>query len=284
MNEENYINDIEYAYYVGIKLPSAQRSYFFSTNMADLKEGDPVVVETVRGKELGLISSELMNMDTYASKIPLKPIIRKATESDVRGNEQNIEDAKEALKICAEAIKDLKLNMNLLSAEYTLDKAKIIFSYVADERVDFRELLKTLAARLRTRIELRQIGTRDKAKLIGGIGICGLPLCCTTFLNEFDGISIARAKNQMLSINIPKLSGHCGKLICCLEYEDEAYTEAKKEFPNHGDFIFMEKKRYSVSSFNIISKTIKLDSDDDTKFLSLDDYNQIANKAQEKRK
>lgn len=284
MNEENYINDIEYAYYVGIKLPSAQRSYFFSTNIADLKEGDPVIVETVRGKELGLISSELMDMDSYTSKIPLKPIIRRATESDIRGNEQNTSDAKEALKICADAIKDLDLNMNLLSAEYTLDKSKIIFSYVADERVDFRELLKILAARLRTRIELRQIGTRDKAKLIGGIGICGLPLCCTTFLNEFDGISIARAKNQMLAINIPKLSGHCGKLICCLKYEDEAYTEAKKEFPNYGDFVFIDKKKYTVTSFNIISRTIKLDSEDDVKFLSLEEYKQTLNKAQEKRK
>jgi cell fate regulator YaaT (PSP1 superfamily) len=125
--------------------------------------------------------------------------------------------------------------MRLISCEYTLDKAKVLFSYIADDRVDFRELLKVLASRLHTRIELRQIGARDKAKAIGGLGVCGLPLCCSTFLNEFDGISITRAKNQMLAINIPKLSGQCGKLVCCLKFEDDAYTDLRKEFPAHAE-------------------------------------------------
>ena len=162
--------------------------------------------------------------------------------------------------------------MNLLSCEYTLDKAKVIFTYVADERVDFRELLKTLASKLHTRIELRQIGSRDKAKLVGGIGMCGLPLCCSTFLNEFDGISITRAKNQMLSINIPKLSGHCGKLLCCLKYEDDAYTELKEKFPPLGAKVFIDKVQYTVSSINVISNIVRVDSEENTMFLDLQDF------------
>ncbi|MEA5061445.1 MAG: regulatory iron-sulfur-containing complex subunit RicT [Erysipelotrichaceae bacterium] len=275
IQEENFELNITYTHFVGVKFANTPRAYFFGTDMDNLKEGDPVVVETIRGKELGHVATNLMEISSYSSQLPLKPIIRKANSSDIHGHEQNIKDAKDALKICAEAIKDLKLDMNLLSAEYTLDKAKIIFSYVADERVDFRELLKSLAARLRTRIELRQIGTRDKAKLIGGIGLCGLPLCCSTFLNEFDGISINRAKNQMLAINVPKLSGHCGKLICCLKYEDDAYTEAKKDFPNIGERLVVDNVNYKVTSLNIVSRIVKIESDGDMKFLPLDDYKKI---------
>ena len=162
--------------------------------------------------------------------------------------------------------------MNLISCEYNLDKSKVIFSYVADERGDFRELLKALASRLHTRIELRQIGSRDKAKLIGGIGLCGLPLCCATYLNEFDGISINRAKNQMLAINIPKLSGQCGKLMCCLKYEDDAYSDLKKDFPDIGAKVFVDKVQYEVTSINVISRMVKIDNEDDSKFLSLEDF------------
>lgn len=284
MQDEIFEYNNEYTHYIGVKFADVQRAYFFGTDIGNLKEGDRVIVETVRGKELGTIATTLMDMSNYTSNLPLKPILRRATESDIRGHEQNLKDAKEALKICDEIIGDLKLDMNLLSAEYTLDKAKIIFSYVADERVDFRELLKLLASRLRTRIELRQIGSRDKAKLIGGIGICGLPLCCSTFLNEFDGISINRAKNQMLAINIPKLSGHCGKLICCLKYEDEVYTEARKEFPPVGEQLFVEGKKYRVGSLNILSRVIKLDSEDDIKIISLDEYRKIQTRNDEKRK
>ena len=162
--------------------------------------------------------------------------------------------------------------MNLISCEYTLDKSKVIFSYLADDRVDFRELLKVLASRLRTRIELRQIGSRDKAKMIGGLGVCGLPLCCSTFLNEFDGISINRAKNQMLAINIPKLSGQCGKLICCLKYEDDAYTEERKAFPELGTRYFIDKVEYTVTSINILSRVVKIENEEDIKFLPLEDF------------
>lgn len=284
MQDEFFEYNYNYTHYIGVKFADAKRAYFFGTDLKDLKEGDKVIVETIRGRELGTTVTELMEISNYTSSLTLKPIIRLADNSDIRGYEQNLKDAKEAMKICAQIIKDLNLEMNLLSAEYTLDKAKIIFSYVADERVDFRELLKLLAARLRTRIELRQIGSRDKAKLIGGIGICGLPLCCATFLNEFDGISINRAKNQMLAINIPKLSGHCGKLICCLKYEDEAYAEAKKEFPPIGEQVLIKGKKYWVGSINIISKAIKLDSDNDIKIVSIDEYKKIQAKNEAKRK
>jgi len=162
--------------------------------------------------------------------------------------------------------------MNLISCEYTLDKSKVLFSYLADDRVDFRELLKVLASKLHTRIELRQIGSRDKAKMIGGLGVCGLPLCCSTFLNEFDGISINRAKNQMLAINIPKLSGQCGKLICCLKYEDDAYTEERKAFPELGSRFFIDKTEYTVTSINILSRVVKVENEDDIKFLPLEDF------------
>ena len=187
-------------------------------------------------------------------------------------HENNLKDAVFALDICKEEVKKAKLDMNLISCEYNLDKSKVIFSYVADDRVDFRELLKALASKLHTRIELRQIGSRDKAKLIGGLGMCGLPLCCATYLNEFDGISINRAKNQMLAINIPKLSGHCGKLLCCLKYEDDAYSEAKKEFPPVGFKVFIDKVEYEVTAINVVSKMVKIDNPEDSKFISLEEF------------
>ena len=160
--------------------------------------------------------------------------------------------------------------MRLITCEYTLDRSKVIFSYLADNRVDFRELLKVLAAQLHCRIELRQIGTRDKAKIVGGIGICGLPLCCSTFLNEFDGISINRAKNQMLSLNIPKLSGHCGKLICCLKYEDDAYTELKEGYPRLGTRIIYNNEQFKITSMNVLTRQIKLENSETVVFVDLD--------------
>ena len=151
-----------------------------------------------------------------------------------------------------------------------------MFSYVADDRVDFRELLKVLASRLHTRIELRQIGPRDKAKMIGGLGICGLPLCCSTFLNEFDGISINRAKNQMLAINIPKLSGQCGKLICCLKYEDETYSVERAKYPELGSKLTIDNVEYTITSVNIISGVIKIENAEDVKFMPYDELKKQA--------
>ena len=264
---------IEYTHFVGVKFLNTPRAYFFGVKDIELKLEDKVVVETVRGTELGTIAIEPISIDKYSNSLSLKPILRKATETDIKLADINQKDALFAMDICANEVKKLNLDMNLISCEYTLDKSKVLFSYLADDRVDFRELLKVLASKLHTRIELRQIGSRDKAKMIGGLGVCGLPLCCSTFLSEFDGISINRAKNQMLAINIPKLSGQCGKLICCLKYEDDAYTEERKNYPDLGSKFFIDKVEYTVTSINILSRIVKIENADDVKFIPLEDFN-----------
>ena len=269
---EQTIDNSQYKTFVGVKFFNTPRAYFFGvTNDEVFALGDKVVVETMRGMELGDIAIEPIDIEKYDSPLGLKPILRRASDIDVKIYESNQKDAKIALEVGKTEAEKLGLDMNFISCEYTLDKTKVILSYIADERVDFRELLKTLASKLRTRIELRQVGSRDKAKMIGGIGICGLPLCCSTFLNEFDGISINRAKNQMLAINIPKLSGHCGKLICCLKYEDEVYSEERKNFPELGTKLWLDKVEYTVTSVNIISKVVKIENQEDVKFIALDD-------------
>ena len=267
----------EYTHFVGVKFSNTPRAYFFGIKDIELSIGDKVIVETVRGVELGTIAIDPITIDKYSNGLLLKPIIRKATDTDIKISEINQKDAVAAMDICAIEVKRLNLDMNLISCEYTLDKSKVLFSYLADDRVDFRELLKVLASKLHTRIELRQIGSRDKAKMIGGLGVCGLPLCCSTFLNEFDGISINRAKNQMLAINIPKLSGQCGKLICCLKYEDDAYTEERKKYPDLGSKWFIDKVEYTVTSVNILSRIVKIENEDDIKFIPLDDFNKQTN-------
>ena len=274
-----------YTHFVGVKFSNTPRAYFFGVENNDYKLNDKVVVETVRGVELGVIAIEPLSIDKYSNGLLLKPVLRKATDTDIKLADINQKDAQFALEICEAEVKNLGLDMNLISCEYTLDKSKVLFSYLADDRVDFRELLKVLASKLHTRIELRQIGSRDKAKMIGGLGVCGLPLCCSTFLNEFDGISINRAKNQMLAINIPKLSGQCGKLICCLKYEDDAYTEERKKFPELGSKAFIDKVEYTATNINILSRVVKIENDEDIKFLPLEDfYKQVgANKVREKR-
>ena len=262
----------EYTHFVGVKFLNTPRAYFFGVKDIELKPEDKVVVETVRGIELGTIAIEPMAIDKYSNSLLLKPVLRKATDTDIKLAEINQKDAVFALEICEAEVKKLGLDMNLISCEYTLDKSKVLFSYLADDRVDFRELLKVLASKLHTRIELRQIGSRDKAKMIGGLGSCGLPLCCSTFLNEFDGISINRAKNQMLAINIPKLSGQCGKLICCLKYEDDAYTEERKKYPDLGFKYFIDKVEYTVTGVNILSSVVKIENEDDIKFMPLEEF------------
>ena len=262
----------EYTHFVGVKFLNTPRAYFFGVKDIELKPEDKVVVETVRGIELGTIAIEPMAIDKYSNSLLLKPVLRKATDTDIKLAEINQKDAAFALDICEAEVKKLGLDMNLISCEYTLDKSKVLFSYLADDRVDFRELLKVLASKLHTRIELRQIGSRDKAKMIGGLGSCGLPLCCSTFLNEFDGISINRAKNQMLAINIPKLSGQCGKLICCLKYEDDAYTEERKKYPDLGSKYFIDKVEYTVTGVNILSSVVKIENEDDIKFMPLEEF------------
>ncbi|MFA7700279.1 MAG: regulatory iron-sulfur-containing complex subunit RicT [Bacilli bacterium] len=258
-------------YFIGVRFYSSSKAYYFGAENNDIKFGDHVVVESVRGLEIAKVAIEPQDIAKYSSSLELKPIERKANETDMFVFQENKKRASEALKYCAQEIQNLNLDMHPLDAEYTLDGTKITITYVAEERVDFRELLKILAGRFRCRIELRQIGSRDKAKMVGGIGICGLPLCCSTFLHSFDGISISRAKNQMLSLNIPKISGHCGKLICCLLYEDEQYTELKKDFPAVGERFMLDGLSYRISSYNVLSRMVRVESPEDVRFLPLED-------------
>lgn len=256
-------------HFTGVKFAPNGKAYYFGTDIADLKVGDQVVAESVRGLQVGEIVSEPVEIEKYSSSLELKPVIRKATEDDILLRDENVKRAKDALRIAMEEINKLELDMRPIDAEYALDGSKITIAYVADERVDFRELLKVLAYKFRCRIELRQVGTRDKARMIGGIGLCGLPLCCSTFLGNIDVISINRAKNQMLSLNIPKLSGHCGKLICCLLYEDDAYTEIKKDFPRIGDAFADGETVYKVTSLNLLGRSVTLAHEDDVKVVDL---------------
>ena len=277
LNEQNQVIDnSNYTHFTGVQFDSNPRAYFFGYKDLELQLEDKVVVETAKGLELGVIAIAPISIDKYKSSLGLKPILRKATDVDIKMYEINEKDARFAMEICRAEVQRLGLNMNLISCEYTLDKSKVLFSYLADDRVDFRELLKVLASRLHTRIELRQIGPRDKAKMVGGLGICGLPLCCSTFLNEFDGISINRAKNQMLAINIPKLSGQCGKLICCLKYEDELYTAQRAKFPELGSKLFIDNVEYTITSVNILSGVIKIENEEDVKFLPYEDLRKQA--------
>ena len=246
-------------YYVGIRFLGSEKAYYFSTEFSDLKLGDMVVVDTVNGYEMGTVTTPLMNLANYHGQLALKPVLRKPTRSDMVDYNFNLKEAERALAITAEHIKALNLPMDLIDAYYTLDGTKVTITYTSPEkRVDFRELLRKIAPALSCRVELRQIASRDKAKMVGGLGTCGLPLCCSTFLTQFEGISIGKAKNQMLTLNIPKLSGACGKLICCLAYEDDTYTIEKKEFPHIGEVIHTPDGDYTVDSMNIISRTIRL--------------------------
>lgn len=263
-------------YFVGIKFDGGSKSYYFSTDFDDLKIGDKVVVETITGYEIGEVVSPLMSTAAYSGSLELKPIIRKPSSEDLSDYEFGVKEAKMAMEITRREVANLGLPMNLLEAHYTLDGSRATISYTSDSRVDFRELLHILAPQLKCRIELHQIASRDKAKMVGGIAICGLPLCCSTFLNQFDGISISRAKNQMLTLNIPKLSGACGKLICCLVYEDDLYTEAKKDFPRIGTMIHDGNNDYTVEGFNVLSRTVKLGGSEGSQFVSLDDFNALA--------
>ena len=273
---------MEYKYYVGVKFLHSSKAYYFGTDITDLKIGDKVIAESIRGIQVGEIAGDPLEISTYKSELELKPIVRRATSDDIFAFEENKKKAELALKYCYADIDRLGLEMSPLEAEYSLDGSKVTITYVADERVDFRELLKSLAAKLKCRIELRQIGSRDKARYIGGLGICGLPLCCSTFIPSMEGISINRAKNQMLSLNIPKLSGHCGKLICCLLFEDDAYTELKKDFPNIGTNFMKDGKNFKVTSFNVLSRIVKIESEDDIEFVTLEEIKPLLRKRYEK--
>lgn len=264
-----------------VKFNNVGKFYYFSTTL-DLHKGDKVVVETIRGLELGEMISELKDISEFKLNAELKPIKRKANRADVEVYSINKIKAEKSFEICKDIIEKSGLDMRLINCEYTLDASKVIFMYTADERVDFRELLKKLASVFKCRIELRQVGPRDKAKIVGGLGTCGMPLCCNSFLGEFDGVSINMAKNQLLAINIDKISGACGRLLCCLKYEDEAYTDLKKKFPRIGTRTTFEGHHVKVTGLNVISGLVKFtDEDNSVRFVSLEEFNK--NQGKEKR-
>lgn len=255
-----------------VRFNNVGKYYYFSTSL-DLHKGDLVVVETIRGLEMGELVFDLKEMEEFELETELKPIKRLANRADREVYGINQIKAEKSFKICKEIIAESGLDMRLINCEYTLDASKVIFMYTADERVDFRELLKKLASVFKCRIELRQVGPRDKAKIIGGLGVCGLPLCCSSFLGEFDGVSINMAKNQLLAINIDKISGACGRLLCCLKYEDAAYSELKKKFPKIGTRTTLNGHNVKVIGLNVISDLVKIDEDGNISFITLEEYN-----------
>ncbi|MBR2700803.1 MAG: stage 0 sporulation protein [Erysipelotrichaceae bacterium] len=271
MSELTETPNEKFKYIVSIKFSSSKKAYNFGTNDDAYQYGDKVVVETVRGMELGEIISDLRDASTYTSNLALKPVIRKANQHDLDNHERNKKDTVEATRQCQKCIDELGLEMYLISTEYTLDRSKIIFSYVADDRVDFRELLKKLAAIFKCRIELRQIGARDKAKIVGGLGTCGMETCCSRFLDDFDIVSINMAKNQLLALNTQKLSGQCGKLMCCLKYEDENYKCMRKGLPKLNAAVEYEGQRYRITSMNLLNNTAHIANRENAVDMSIDE-------------
>ncbi len=249
---------------VGVIFSNSNRIYYFSPNDLPLPINTNVVVETERGVQIGLIMTEKLMFSDEKIVLPLKKILRIATEEDLKKYEENEKLSIEALNNGKNIAKKLNLDMNFISCSFTLDRNQLIFNFVADERVDFRELAKKLASIYKTRIELRQVGVRDKAKEIGGIGPCGRFLCCNTFLNDFNSVSINMAKNQYLSLNPTKINGLCGRLLCCLKYEDDYYSEMKKNFPSIGTKIKIDDVEGKVISHNLFKNTYTLEKKDKT--------------------
>lgn len=269
-NNENKTEQRQYSYIVYIQFEESKKAYTFGSDIT-YEVDDIVVVETVRGKEIGKVCSPVIPYDASKVKGEIKPILRKATQNDLNQKQENVEKAKEALKVCQTCIDNLNLDMHLISSEYTLDRAKVIFTYVSDDRVDFRQLLKDLASQLHCRIELRQVGPRNKAKMIGGLGNCGMETCCSRYLNEFEAVSINMAKNQLLALNIQKLSGQCGKLMCCLRYENDVYTELREGLPKVNSQITFEDKRYRITAMNVLKEQAKLENKEEVRFVSFDE-------------
>ena len=244
---------------IGVRFRKAGKVYFFDPAGMEIKTGDHVIVETARGIEFGHVV--LGNREVEDKKVvqPLKPVIRMATRADEEVERKNKEKEKEAFKICLEKIKKHDLQMKLIDAEYTFDNNKVLFYFTADGRIDFRELVKDLAAVFKTRIELRQIGVRDETKIMGGVGICGRALCCHSYLSEFIPVSIKMAKEQNLSLNPTKISGVCGRLMCCLKNEEETYEELNSKLPNIGDYVTTDDGlKGEVHSVSVLRQLVKV--------------------------
>ncbi|MTI82081.1 MAG: stage 0 sporulation family protein [Firmicutes bacterium] len=244
---------------VGIRFKAAGKIYYFDPGDFELQIGDFAIVETTRGIEFGMVVVGPKEVEEEEVVAPLKSVIRKATDEDRAQLQENNNNEQDAYKICMEKIEKHDLPMKLIEVEQTFDGNKIIFYFTADGRVDFRELVKDLAAVFRTRIELRQIGVRDEAKMLGGLGCCGRELCCNSWLAEFEPVSIRMAKDQNLSLNPTKISGICGRLMCCLKYENEVYEEAKKQFPEYGTNVNTESGEGKIIGFNIFRDSVSVE-------------------------
>ncbi len=242
---------------VGIRFKKAGKIHYYTSNNFDLKVEDKVLAVTARGLELGTVVIPEKPTDK-SLELSFKPILRIATSSDLKTHETNKEDEKKAFEICIKKIREFNLGMKLIDAEYTFDKSKLLFYFTAEGRIDFRELVKTLAVTFKTRIELRQIGVRDQAKILNSIGICGRSLCCSTFLYDFQIVSLKMAKDQNLSLSPSKISGSCGRLMCCLKYEQEVYEHLNKGLPNLGDIVSTPSGEGEVMSISVLRELVNV--------------------------
>ena len=244
---------------IGVRFRNAGKVYYFAPENLSIDQGDHVIVETARGVEYGYVVLGVKEVEDDKIIQPLKPVMRVATPEDDEKALKNREKEKEAFKICQEKIRKHELEMKLIDAEYTFDNNKVLFYFTADGRIDFRELVKDLAAVFKTRIELRQIGVRDETKILGGIGICGRPLCCHSYLSDFAPVSIKMAKEQNLSLNPTKISGVCGRLMCCLKNEQETYEELNSRLPNVGDYVSTpDGLKGEVHSLSVLRQLVKV--------------------------
>ena len=244
---------------IGVRFRTAGKIYFFDPLNFEIKRGDHVIVETARGIEFGTVMTGVTEVEDEKVVQPLKPVIRIANQRDIEQEANNKIKEKEAFRVCLEKIRKHELEMKLIDAEYTFDNNKVLFYFTADGRIDFRELVKDLAGVFKTRIELRQIGVRDETKIVGGIGICGRPLCCHSYLSDFIPVSIKMAKEQNLSLNPTKISGVCGRLMCCLKNEEETYEELNRRLPGIGDYVTTEDGlKGEVQSVNVLRQLVKV--------------------------
>ena len=262
---------------IGVRFKSVGKIYYFDPGDAELKNGDKVIVETSRGVECGEVVMTDREIDETSFKNPIKPIIKKADERDLKTIERNKQREQEAFEICKQKIEAHKLKMDLIDVECTFSNNKMLFYFTAENRVDFRELVKDLASVFRTRIELRQIGVRDEAKMLGGLGICGQPFCCSRFLGDFQPVSIKMAKEQGLSLNPTKISGCCGRLMCCLKYEQDSYEDLLKHTPKVGAIVKTTDGKGVVQEVNLLTGKlrVKIDRSDNVITVKKDDVEVI---------
>ncbi len=243
---------------IRVQFKKTGKRYYFSPGKYQIKSGDHVVVNTIHGIEVGTVSGDVIDIDMKSLESELKEIIRPATEEDINNNITNQEASGEVITSVKAFAKQVGLDIKILQAEYTLDKAKLTIYFESEDRIDFRELVRLIADKYHTRIEMRQVGSRDGAKEIGGIGPCGLVMCCKTFLTEFNNVSIKMAKNQGLSLNPTKISGNCGKLLCCISYENDFYTKLRENAPDINDIVEAEKGEAKVLAVDVLNRTCKI--------------------------